>query len=644
MCGIAGVWTMGGGAAAALERMAGVMIDRLRHRGPDDRGVWVDAAAGIALANRRLAVVDLSPAGHQPMISGDGAVTLAFNGEIYNHTDLRARLIAQGVVLRSHSDTEVLLEAIAHWGLDAALRAAHGMFALAVWFKAARRLVLVRDRLGEKPLYWRFLNGQLHFASELKAVTAVLDAPPSVDRRAMAEFFRRGHIPAPLTAYEGIGQLPPGCLLTLDDGNRTPPTPQRYWSAVGTLPDRPVDLPDAAVLDLARDLITRSVTRIMTADVPLGVFLSGGVDSALVAALMQAHSPTPVRSYTIGFEETGRGEGVFDESAAAAAVAAHLGTHHQTLMVGVDAVRDLLPQLPGMYDEPFADASALPVALLCRLARAEVTVALTGDGGDEGYAGYTRHAWAPRLARWRANPAWRGAARALAGLPLAPLDDAARLLRSDLRQPADKLGKLLAAIGAASDADAHIAVLGQWGRLTSLLADPPPPPLALAADLEPPPGIDPALALQLRDIAGYLPDGVLTKVDRASMAASLETRAPLLDHDVVAFGLSLPAHQRVRDGKGKWVLRRLLAAHLPESHGARPKTGFGLPLGQWLRGPLRDWGETLLAADTLRRDGMLRPDTVRRLWAEHASGRHEHGGRLWTILSYLSWRETTSGQ
>lgn len=636
MCGIAGIWTRGGGDADRLERDTGVMIDRLRHRGPDDRGVWVDAAAGVALANRRLAVVDLSPGGHQPMTSRDGGVTIAFNGEIYNHHDLRRQLAGQGVGFRSASDTEVLVEAIAHWGLERALAAAHGMFGLAVWQAGPRRLTLVRDRLGEKPLYWCRRGDHLHFASELKSLTAVLaSADLTMDRQAMAEYFRRGHIPAPLSAYEQVRQLPPGCWLALAaDGTQTQ---GRHWSAMDAAAAPPPVLSDAEAVAEGRRLLSRSVGRTMVADVPLGVFLSGGIDSTLVAALMQAQSATPIRSYTIGFEAAD-----FDESAAAAATAARLGTRHETLRLGGADLLDLIPALPGMYDEPFADASALPVALLCRLARREVTVALSGDGGDEGYAGYSRHVWAGAMAGWRRH---RGALSLLAGgvrlLPSSWIDGAIGLVKPGLRQPADKLAKFLAAVTAPDEAASYLAMLGQWAGADDggggLLRDPPPSPswpdplMALK-------GADPALRLQMRDLLGYLPDGVLTKVDRASMAASLEVRAPLLDHEVVAFGLGLPLTQRVRDGRGKWLLRRILADFVPPDHLARPKTGFGLPLGGWLRGPLREWAQTLLAPDAVRADGLLRDAVVSRLWSEHCQGRRDHTGRLWTVLSYLAWR------
>ncbi|TWB43405.1 asparagine synthase (glutamine-hydrolyzing) [Nitrospirillum pindoramense] len=633
MCGIAGLWVFGGAAGDRLARQAGAMIDRLAHRGPDDRGVWQDDAAGVALANRRLAIIDLSPQGHQPMTSADGRVTIAFNGEIYNYQDLRRQLLGEGVLFRGHSDTEVLVEAIARWGADRALAACNGMFGLAIWLAAERRLMLVRDRLGEKPLYWSLANGVLLFASELKAIRAELGYRAVPDEAALAGYFRHGFIPAPRTAFTGIRQLPPGTCMTLSAEGAS--ETRAYWSVAEAGRQalaEPLALPDSEALRRTGDLLADAVRRRMVSDVPLGVFLSGGIDSALVAALMQEQSATPIRSFTIGFEEA-----AFDESAAAEATARALGTDHTTLRVTAADAVDLVPHLAGMYDEPFADISAIPTALLCRLARRQVTVALSGDGGDEAFGGYSRHLWAGAVARWRQRPRWlrQGLARLDAALPDAWIDGAAHLLRPHLRQPADKVGKFLAAVAAVDEEAAYIAMLGMKAEI--LLR---PGVASSNPTLVLPDGGDPALRLQLRDLARYLPDGVLVKVDRASMAAGLEARAPLLDPRVVEWGLRLPLNQRLRDGRGKWMLRRLLADRLPQGVVAAPKTGFGAPLGTWLRGPLRDWAAGLI--EGAAGDGLIQGPVASALWRQHLSGRHDHAGRLWTILSYLSWKATVA--
>ncbi|WP_044563298.1 asparagine synthase (glutamine-hydrolyzing) [Azospirillum sp. B4] len=637
MCGIAGLWVFGGADGTRLAHQAGVMIDRLAHRGPDDRGVWQDDAAGVALANRRLAIIDLSPLGHQPMTSADGRVTIAFNGEIYNYQDLRQQLTGEGVVFRGHSDTEVLVEAIARWGADRALAACNGMFGLAVWLAEERRLLLVRDRLGEKPLYWALHNGMLLFASELKAIRAELGYRAVPDEAALADYFRHGFIPAPRTAFTGIHQLPPGtCMTVAADGGAEI---RAYWSvadAARRALAAPLTLEDPEVLRLTRDLLADAVRRRMVSDVPLGVFLSGGVDSALVAALMQAQSAAPVRSFTIGFEEA-----EFDESAAAETTARALGTDHTTLRVTAADAAALVPHLAGMYDEPFADISAIPTALLCRLARrqGQVTVALSGDGGDEAFAGYSRHLWAGAVERWRRKPRWlrHGLASLDAAVPDPWVDGAAHLLKPRLRQPSDKVGKFLGAVAATDEDQAYVAMLGM--KADAILR----PDLAYgtAAPVALPMGGDPALRLQLRDLSRYLPDGVLVKVDRASMAAGLEARAPLLDPRVVEWGLRLPLNQRLRDGRGKWMLRTLLADHIPAGVVGAPKTGFGAPLGAWLRGPLRDWAAGLL--DQAPGDGLIQAPVAAALWRDHLSGRHDHAGRLWTVLSYLSWKAAHAG-
>lgn len=641
MCGIAGVWRFGGASAAALEGEAAAMTERLRHRGPDDGGVWVDAAAGVALGNRRLAIVDLSPGGHQPMLSADGRVTVAFNGEIYNHPALRRELEREGVRFRSRSDTEVLVEAIARWGLDTALERADGMFGLAVWQPERRCLTLARDRLGEKPLYWAAGPGLLLFGSELKALRAHPDfarlAGP-LDAAALSRYLRLSCIPAPLTIHSGVRQLRPGCLLEV--GPDGMPAERRYWSAEavarqGLTDPLPADDPEAAT-DALHRVLAESVAARMEADVPLGVFLSGGVDSSLVAALMREHASRPVISFSIGFAERSH-----DESVAAAAVARHLGTEHVPLTVTARDALDLVPALPSIYDEPFADSSQLPTLLLSRLARRQVTVALTGDGGDEVFAGYERHIWAERLERLRARlpgPAGRLAGAALLGLPPAVWDGVIGPLVGR-RRLAERVRKLAAALQAGTMADLHDSLLARWPDPAALLAAAPPVAAvswALPGAPAAAPDLPPVARMQLADALGYLPDGVLVKVDRASMAASLEARAPFLAPAVVAFGWRLPPTLRVAGAQGKVLPRRLLRRYLPAALVDAPKSGFTVPIGDWLRGPLRDWAEPLLAPPVLEAAG-LRPEPVLAVWRQHLDGAAGHGEALWTVLTYVAW-------
>ncbi len=630
MCGIAGIWRLNGGSADAVARVAGAMIDTLRHRGPDDRGVWVDEAAGLALANRRLAIVDLSPGGHQPMRSADGRVVIAFNGEIYNHPALRRDLEGEGVAFRSRSDTEVLVEAIARWGLDATLTKLNGMFALAVWDVAARRLTLVRDRLGEKPLYWSLSGGVLRFGSELKALRADIEFRPTLAPEAVAAFLRWSRIPAPATIYNGVEQLQPGHLVSIEADGRS--HSRTYWS----LPDiarRGLSAPLGGSADdqvaMVDALLADAVALRRLADVPVGVFLSGGIDSSLVTALMCAQGGAAVRTFSIGFPERSH-----DEAAAAAAVAAHLGTDHTALTVTADEAMAVIPQLPDVHDEPFADSSQIPTLLLSRLARDHVTVALSGDGGDECFAGYSRHVWADRidaLRRTVPGAARRAAAAALQAIPPTVWDQGPGRLPSAPRQLGDKVRKLAGGLTAMDPADLYASVTARWHD----------EPLVGPFERRPfglPDGPDLMNRFRLADMGGYLPDGVLVKVDRASMAASMEVRVPFLDHRLVELAWRIPGRQLVRGGQGKWLLRRLLDRYVPRKLTDRPKAGFTVPLGAWLRGPLREWAETLLHSGALETAG-VDPGPVAATWRAHLAGREDAAERLWCILSYVAWHQ-----
>lgn len=652
MCGIAGFLGAPPGATAT-ERIAllGRMGDRILHRGPDHGGVWSDPDAGIGVVHRRLAIVDLSPAGHQPMASASGRWVLAFNGEIYNHLELRERLEAAGEAppWRGRSDTETLLAAIEAWGVATTLRRCVGMFAIAAWDRAARRLVLARDRLGEKPLYVGQVGDSVLFASELKAMHPHPQWRGEVDRDALAAYFRWGYVPAPASIHVGVTKLPAGCTLelTLEDVRRgTLPGPRAYWS-LAEVAERGAREPfagsETAALDELERLLQRSVDLQGVADVPLGAFLSGGVDSSTVVALMQRQASRPVRTFTIGF-----GEGPFDESRHAEAIARHLGTTHTTMRVGPAEALAVVPTLPDLYDEPFADPSQLPTACLAALARRHVTVSLSGDGADELFGGYDRYHRTRRLADTLLRlPAGlrRAAAAAILACPPRAIDLAAAPLRPVLgalragrpSRKASRFAHLLASpdLGAAYRhqtthwAAADSPVLGGDVE-TDLLGDAPDPSGG-------PDALERWMCTQ--DGLVYLPDDVLAKVDRAAMAVGLETRVPFLDHRVVEFAFSLPTALRTGAGEGKVLLKRLLGRHVPRALTDRPKTGFGVPIDDWLRGPLRDWAEALLDPARLAREGFLDADRVRRTWDEHLRDGARNGYYLWDVLMFQAWLE-----
>jgi asparagine synthase (glutamine-hydrolysing) len=623
--------------------MAGALV----HRGPDDGGVWVEVSAGIALANRRLAVVGLGPGGHQPMSSSSRRWTLTFNGEVYNFTALSQRLSAGGVRLKGGSDTEALLEAIEQWGLEPALEACEGMFAIAAWDAEARELHLVRDRLGEKPLYWGWVGGRFAFASELKALHRLPGFNARLDRRAVTLFLRHNCVPAPLTVYEGISKLLPGEHLVLGPDPRVGDVPRshRYWSAREVVERAHRDQMSGStdeMVDRLEVTLSRAVGDQMVADVAVGAFLSGGVDSSLVVALMQQHSQRPVKTFTVGFADS-----AYDESADAARVAAHLGTDHTTLMVTDKEALEVVPELPGIWDEPFADSSQIPTLLVSRLARTQVTVSLSGDGGDELFAGYNRHAWLERLWHRTARlplPARRLAAAAARGVPPAAVDSLSRFEqmlppRWRMRIPATKLTKAAKVVAAEDPERAYLAVVSHWDEPEALVVGAGPAE-SLASLPESWPDLGDVTEQMLwLDLVGYLPDDILTKLDRAAMAVSLETRVPFLDRAVVELAWQLPKAAKLRDGTTKWILRQVLHRHVPPSLVERPKMGFGVPLGAWLRGPLRPWAEDLLDERRLLAGGLLEARPVRQAWKQHLSGRRDLGYELWDVLCLQAWLE-----
>ncbi len=637
MCGIAGILLSSrNNGSVPLDAVHG-MAATLRHRGPDDGGSWQDRASGIAFGHRRLAIVDLSPSGRQPMLTADGRFAITYNGEVYNAGAIRQELEALGCRFRGHSDTEVILAACDVFGVERALPRFAGMFAFGLWDAREQALHLVRDRLGKKPLYLAMARGALLFASELRALRAAPGFEPRVDPLALAAVLGQGWVPDDACIWQGVMKLPPGAILTVRakdiEGCRTEDLSGRIsrWWSVGQVAQAglrdPLKDDDAEVDAELERLLTTAVRERMVADVPLGAFLSGGIDSATVVALMQSQAPRPVRTFTIGFDVD-----TFDEAAAAAAVARHLGTDHTELRVSPTEAQSVIPTLAEVWDEPFADESQIPALLLARMARQHVTVALSGDGGDEAFGGYWRHVLAMRYGPALGLP---GRLRGIGAVALQAMDSAARHPLAERiggtelakRLGLSRLPKLAQVLGAA-DEDAL------YRRLVSLGGAPFSP----ANDVGPSAEL-PSLAdrIMLRDMREYLPGDILVKVDRATMAASLEARCPLLDHRLLEFTWRLPAFRKIRQGKGKWPLRRLLGRYVPDDVLQRPKHGFDVPVGDWLRGPLRPWAEDLLTEARLRRHGFLDPGTVRECLRRHMSGRSDQAYQLWAMLMAQSW-------
>jgi asparagine synthase (glutamine-hydrolysing) len=643
MCGIAGLWIRTGCSDAELRGSVERMTTTLIHRGPDDAGCWCDGGAGAALGFRRLAVIDVGPTGHQPMVSSDGRFVIVFNGEIYNFIELKAELAREGSTFRGSSDTEVILEAAVRWGAEAAIPKLWGMFAIALWDRQERSLLLARDRLGKKPLYFAMDGDRVTFASELKAIRAVRTT--AIDRQALAGYLRYGCVRAPATIYEAVSKLPPGSTAVLGRTGRF--AMRRYWDgrevAQAGLAARPKN-GDATGAVAGLDVLLRdAIRRRMVADVPLGAFLSGGIDSSLVVALAQAECGRAVRTFTLGFRDAD-----YDEAPAARLVAAHLGTEHTELYVSARDALDIVPRLPDIYDEPFGDASQIPTTLIAALARRHITVALTGDGGDEVFGGYVRHVWASRIrrvARW-----WPPVLRRTAGRALGAVSptNAGRWYRAvergippTMRQvhPWEKLAKLARVVAADTDDEAYESLVSAWTDPALVLGVDARTDVASRDGLEASRIGSFAERMMLFDQTGYLPDDILVKVDRATMAAGLEARSPLLDHRLVEWAWHVPPSIRFRDGVGKWALRQLLARHVPARLVDRPKAGFGVPIGAWLRGPLRDWAESLLDQGRLVREGYLRPEPIRRVWSDHLAGRRADDVRLWTVLMFQAWLE-----
>lgn len=632
MCGLSGCLDISlQTSPGELESIVTHMADALAHRGPDDCGAWIDAEVGIALGHRRLSIIDLSPEGHQPMPSASGRYIIAFNGEVYNFRGLRQELEGSGGRFRGHSDTEVMLEAISRWGVEGAVRRLNGMFAFALWDRKERRLHLVRDRLGEKPLYYGWMGSAFLFGSELKSLCAHPEFRGAIDRDALTLYLRHNYIPAPYSIYKGIYKLPAGMMLNLNlSAGRSLPPPVPYWSfreVAEAGMAHPFEGSAEEAADALETLLKDAVKLRMEADVPLGAFLSGGIDSSTVVALMQAQSKQAVKTFTIGFSER-----AYNEADHAKAVAQHLETDHTELYVTPEEAMATIPSLPILYDEPFADSSQIPTVLISKLARQHVTVSLSGDGGDELFGGYRRYFIAQRF--WNLIGS---IPRGIRGVTAGGIKSASRFIpfASD---KAERLAEILEAGGAEG---MYRAAISHTNQPTGFVLDSVEPSTVLSdpgAWIKTPHFIEQMMYL---DTLTYLPEDILTKVDRASMGVSLEARVPLLDHRVVEFARRLPLSIKIQDGKGKAPLCRILKKYVPSELFERPKMGFGIPLDAWLRGPLREWGEALLNQEQLRRDGFFHPEEVRRLWEGHLSRKWNRQYLLWNFLMFQAWLRTT---
>jgi asparagine synthase (glutamine-hydrolysing) len=640
MCGFAG--SLGYGKCD--ENSLGRMVSTLSHRGPDDQGLWFDQSAAIGLVHTRLSILDLSTSGHQPMSSASGRYVIVFNGEIYNHLKLRGELEQSGQVLnwRGHSDTETLLASFHAWGIEATLRKSVGMFAFAVWDKQTHTLMLARDRLGEKPLYYGWQGDTFLFGSELKALKAHPAFVAEIDRDALAAFMRYSYIPAPQSIYRGIHKLLPGTLLRVRIGENVRSKPEPYWSLLEAA-RQGLEIPftgtDEEALQGLEVRLSRAVALQQISDVPIGAFLSGGIDSSTIVSLMQANSTRPIQTFTIGYENI-----QFNEASHARAVARYLGTDHTELYVTHEEARAVIPQLPMLYDEPFGDSSQIPTFLVSRLARRSVTVSLTGDAGDELFGGYNRYAWTRKLLKVPV-PLRRMLAAGLTVLSPVQWDriysTMEPMLPSSLRvrMPGDKAHKLSQVLAADSDAAIYQRLVSTWlnpDRVVLGGLD----PMNLSHAWDELTDFDtPEYRMMVLDALTYLPDDILCKVDRAAMGVSLESRVPFLDHRVVEYAWRLPLHMKIRNGQGKWILRQLLYKYVPKELIERPKMGFGVPIDAWLRGPLREWAENLLNESRLRQEGYFNPAPIRQKWVEHLSGKSNWQYQLWNVLMFQVWLE-----
>ena len=657
MCGITGLLSLK--MQYNIKELVSKMTSSLIHRGPDDKGVWFEGPIG--LGHRRLSIVDLSFAGAQPMESDCKRFILAYNGEIYNHIEMRYALEKEGGApkWRGHSDTETLLAAISHWGLEKALRRCHGMFALALWNKEKKNLCLARDRIGEKPLYWGWAGNDLIFGSELKALRLHPNFQNRVCSAALSQYLRFKYVPAPRTIHPNIYKLEPGTILSVDTLSPSAPPKEpirpgenygslyirRYWELSSEIQagSQHQIKDDSEAISMLNNILKKAVKKQMISDVPLGAFLSGGVDSSTIVSLMQNQSTTPIKTFTIGFDDPS-----FDESNHAFAVAKHLGTNHTKLQVTDADARDVIPDLPNFYDEPFADSSQIPTHLVCRAARKKVTVALSGDGGDELFGGYNRYIHGPSF--WKKISNLPSPMRGLIGKIMLkiPKDswDRFGLVYNKIRTGNSGISSFGTKIHRLSERmsliksldDLYLNMSSNWIDPTKLLIDNVTEPNSQLNDTIPEYAFnDPSMLMMFQDMRSYLPDDILCKVDRAAMAISLETRTPFLDPEIINLSARLPINMKIRDGHGKWVLRQVLNKYVPNDIIDRPKAGFTIPIGSWLNGPLRDWAEELLSTESLTKGKIFNANIIQKVWKEHLSDKKDWTNQLWSILMFQSW-------
>ncbi|CAN1535136.1 AsnB Asparagine synthase (glutamine-hydrolyzing) [Sphingomonadaceae bacterium] len=641
MCGIAGFWS-----SQPVRQPEGVirsMIDSISYRGPDSWGHWLDQSLSLALGHRRLAIIDLSPAGHQPMESGSGRYVISYNGEIYNHLDIRDELGRMGVQnWRGHSDTETILAAVEQWGFEKALATLNGMFAFALWDRELQQLFIARDRLGEKPLYYGTTGDNFFFGSELKAFKPLPWWDGQIDRNVLASFLRHNYVPGRHSIYEGVAKLPAAHFVVVSDGGRNVSDPVCYWDlrqkARAGRTHRFVGSDNEAI-DSLEALLTDAVGIRMASDVPLGAFLSGGYDSSTIVALMQKLAPSPVKTFSIGFDEK-----EYNEAEHAKRISRHLGTDHTELYVTSEDALATIPDLSSVWDEPFADSSQIPTLLVSKLARQKVTVSLSGDGGDELFCGY--HRYSQGYSMWKKigalpAPVRRALAMGLRKTPARSLEKIMPLLPQRLRVKSlgDRLLKLADVIHTNDGSEFYRSLVSHFKDPEAIVlgATEPESAFQISSDTE---GVDFREEMMVLDLLNYLPDDILTKVDRASMAVSLESRVPMLDHRLVEFAQTLPLSLKIRNGESKWILRQLLYRHVPKKLMDRPKMGFAVPIEYWLGGPLRSWAGDLLSPARIAREGYFDAKKVTQMWEEHLSGRRRWHNHLWDILMFQSWLET----
>ena len=643
MCGVTGFINPKFNEATEMQSVVRAMSFAIKHRGPDDNGEWIDIDEGIALGHRRLSILDLSQAGHQPMSSPNGRYVVAFNGELYNHLNIRSEIehqLKNKISWRGHSDTETLAFAIEQFGIKKALQKFTGMFAIAIWNKVEKKLTLARDRFGEKPMYYGWIGDAFVFCSELKALKVYPQFKNLLDRESIDSFFQYSYIPSPRTIYKNIYKLCPASFIQVDAKTKAfeDIRPEIYWSKESIVRKSVNNLfnnEHEAIISIENSL-SNAVRRQMISDVPFGAFLSGGIDSSLIVALMQSHSSIPINTFTVGFDQEN-----FDESEFARDVAKSLGTHHNELRMQSSNMRDLIPSLPDMYDEPFADSSQLPTHLICKAAKTNVTVAVSGDGGDEIFGGYNRYLWAPRIwnkIKYLPYPIRNSMSDFLQLISSQNLEPILKFI--SVSRPNEKLQKLAYATNKIKSIDdLYLNLVSTWNSSHQIVLKPG----GLKTGKEKIFSLnDPISKMMFHDTITYLPDDILCKVDRAAMAISLETRAPFLDHNVFEQAWRLPLNMKIRGNETKWILRKILSKYLPTSIIDRPKVGFSVPLGFWLRGPLKNWAEDLLFSSKIKDDGYLDTTVIFSIWNEHLSEKKDWSHQLWSILMFQSWLESNS--